>query len=466
MKEVIELSSDQKNAIKTMFSFLKSSETAFLLVGNAGSGKTTVISEFIDLLQTQLSGVNIVDIALCAPTHQALSILSSKLGIQHKFSSKQRVELNTLHSLLNLRPDITLEKLDYRNLEFNSSNVAKRIRENTLIICDESSMINDPIHDQIIEVCKLRRCKVIFVGDDAQLSPVSGIGKSKVFKTRPMARLTTNQRQLENSPLLSSLNILRKESITQFKTEESEETSIYTYNTESVKDYLTSMSGLFTLDVSNRDCINTKVLCYTNKRVDDYNRFIRKTIFKGNDTFYPGDFLKIESSRDRVGFNNHINKNVFADSVSSRSVSIMGNYYLTHVIKVIDSDGRSKELFVIDNDEVVKNGTVIAEKLEKQRLEVLHKVKSNPRNSYMWSNYFTNLESFHTTSDLFFEGRVIKPKTVSYGYAETVHKAQGSQFNNIFLDIKNINRYTKDEERRQLQYVGLSRTKYNAFILQ
>ena len=44
---------------------------------------------------------------------------------------------------------------------------------------------------------------------------------------------------------------------------------------------------------------------------------------------------------------------------------------------------------------------------------------------------------------------------------------QGSTYNNVFLDIKNINSYSRDEiTKRQLQYVGLSRTSDNAFILQ
>ena len=48
----------------------------------------------------------------------------------------------------------------------------------------------------------------------------------------------------------------------------------------------------------------------------------------------------------------------------------------------------------------------------------------------------------------------------------TVHKSQGSSINNVFIDMKDVSICRDKEELRQLQYVGVSRTKTNCYILQ
>ena len=67
---------------------------------------------------------------------------------------------------------------------------------------------------------------------------------------------------------------------------------------------------------------------------------------------------------------------------------------------------------------------------------------------------------------MIYDNRVVKNKTFDYGYAMTVFKAQGSNIDNVFIDIKDINRCKDDNTKRQMQYVGLSRTKNKIFLLQ
>jgi len=45
-------------------------------------------------------------------------------------------------------------------------------------------------------------------------------------------------------------------------------------------------------------------------------------------------------------------------------------------------------------------------------------------------------------------------------------RMQGSSYNEVFVDIRNINSCMDEAVRRQLQYVALSRTRHNAFIFQ
>ena len=84
----------------------------------------------------------------------------------------------------------------------------------------------------------------------------------------------------------------------------------------------------------------------------------------------------------------------------------------------------------------------------------------------MLFKYYKLYKSFTTPFDLCCDNRIIKKKSFEYGYACTVHKSQGSSIDNVFIDMWDISRDSNLLEQRQLQYVALSRTTENAFILQ
>ena len=85
--------------------------------------------------------------------------------------------------------------------------------------------------------------------------------------------------------------------------------------------------------------------------------------------------------------------------------------------------------------------------------------------SKKWKEYFGIMNSFATPFNLLYDNRVIKNKTFDYGYAMTVFKAQGSSIDNVFVDIKDINKCNDNNTKRQMQYVGLSRTKNKIFFI-
>ena len=83
--------------------------------------------------------------------------------------------------------------------------------------------------------------------------------------------------------------------------------------------------------------------------------------------------------------------------------------------------------------------------------------------AYYWKNIFANirgLENFTRNRD------GIEPNNLlNYGYAISVHKSQGTTIDNVFVDISNINTVRDKNELQQLQYVALSRTRGNAYVL-
>ena len=83
----------------------------------------------------------------------------------------------------------------------------------------------------------------------------------------------------------------------------------------------------------------------------------------------------------------------------------------------------------------------------------------------LWGRYYELLDSFATPIDLVFDNRVIVKKSFDYGYAQSVHKSQGSNYDEIFIDWRNIKSCRDEEFKRQLQYVAMSRTRSNVYLL-
>ena len=73
--------------------------------------------------------------------------------------------------------------------------------------------------------------------------------------------------------------------------------------------------------------------------------------------------------------------------------------------------------------------------------------------------------SFLTPIDMSFDGRIIRSKSIGYGYCLTTHKSQGSSFDSVLIDMENILRCTNKQELRQLQYVSMSRTRKDIHML-
>ena len=85
--------------------------------------------------------------------------------------------------------------------------------------------------------------------------------------------------------------------------------------------------------------------------------------------------------------------------------------------------------------------------------------------SKLWKEYFRVMESFTTPVDLVYGNRTVRKKTLDYGYCLSVHKSQGSNYDNILIDMGNLFTCKNKEELRQLQYVALSRTRNNISML-
>jgi tRNA(Met) C34 N-acetyltransferase TmcA len=140
--ESIDYTNDQKDALLLIKEFLEDkSENFFLLVGNAGTGKTTIAENI----------ANYADADMLAPTNAAVKKLIDRI----KSSYVNEDRFRTIHQQIYGAPDKETGKF-IRKQEFN---------ENRVYLIDESSMIDKKVLSDIIAGVGDKRTKIIFMGE-------------------------------------------------------------------------------------------------------------------------------------------------------------------------------------------------------------------------------------------------------------------------------------------------------------
>ena len=159
----------------------------FILCGYAGTGKSTISKVILDYYLKYFSKSEIIT---CAFTGMASKRIKEATGYN----------ASTIHSLLNL---------GYGNQQNNKSECEKL--DYKVILVDEASMINLSLFYQLIKAIP-EDTIIILVGDDAQLPP---IGEGNVFadllsKNLPIVKLDKIYRQSEDSVLTYFADFIRR----------------------------------------------------------------------------------------------------------------------------------------------------------------------------------------------------------------------------------------------------------------
>lgn len=444
----IVLGEEQQYALDYIKRWIRSRDTECLLEGPAGSGKSRILSSVLDYLHSIR-----MKYVLTAPTHKATLVMKQYTG----------KDAATLHSLLALSPKIDILELDFKDLEFECGD-AKTIPTNGIIICDEASMINDALYKFIQEQCEKRRCKVLYLSDFRQIQPVNKRGYSEVIHVKNQVHLTKIYRQDNESALTPVLAELRKHYLTHFDLDIREKGSTFVYT--DAKEFLSRIIDEFRKSIQHSDILNTKVLAYTNKRVKMFNQAIHKLLFESESEYNKLGFL---TGYDNVTWNNKTYHNgmdyIIINDPKKIDIVIPGfGVFPAYSLELYDSlDEDSDIIHILSKDIDKEYFDKLAEIIEDRRLSAV-RCENRQRRALYWKSYFEMMDSFCSPIDLYFDNRLIRRKTFDYGYASSVHKAQGSTFSSVAVDMKDIFKQKDPEELRQLQYVALSRTRKDAFI--
>ena len=178
----ITLTKEQKTIYNHLINFTQSSnpkDNEILLVGYAGTGKTTLMAKFInDLVENKICK----RIVMAAPTHKAVNIAKSKLfpDTNEDYDElKKTINIMTVHRLLNYQSYVGQEGEKF----FAKGKIEPNWSIYDLIVVDECSMLSNQIIGDIKELIGKEansKVKVIYVGDPAQLPPVNH-PDSKIF---------------------------------------------------------------------------------------------------------------------------------------------------------------------------------------------------------------------------------------------------------------------------------------------
>lgn len=450
---------------------------AILLQGYAGTGKTTTISALVRVVQ-QLGIVS--DIAVSAPTNKAVMVL-------RKSGSLGNVTYATIHSLFGLK-EHTDPKTGKRYFKQNLGDQGARIEEFDLLIIDEVSMLQraneeDPnkrmeedvdFYELINAHVTHRGLKLIVMGDPIQIPPVNSpdaVPFDPALREQYGIRkeeLTQIMRQASDNPILGYATQLRMEYKTgnvKPITHINEETNCGLQVLVPGEEVGKVLQKLFCSPEFKADADYAKVLAWTNDTVNLYNREIRKMLY-GTDfpaRYIKGEYLVVDTPvfhpiEDRILFLTSEEGVIMNDPVPHKIVH--GAYKLgfgrapervdTDIpallidVRVQRIEGPVQHRIAVLTDE----GEAQFRRLQDMFKATILKSPFDQRKS-LWSTYYKN------------EKRV---GWFKYNYALTVHKSQGSTYDNVLMLDWDINKNRKIEERNRIKYVAATRARHMLYI--
>lgn len=448
----------QQQALEKLSDWYNSKELECTLSGYAGTGKTFILKYFLE---------NVVDksFTITAPTHKALRVLESQVGRKGM----------TLHSLHGLKPNIDLVNFDIENPQFDPLNPSK-IQNYNLIVIDECSMINNSLFRLNSAKAKEYNVKILYVGDPLQLPPVNEEISDTFATVTNRVELNEIVRQEEGNPLLELFSLLRYD----IQNHTNKFLQYIVRNRSNIKDGIgyeiipTSMFRdklieTFKSDTFHNNIEYLRVAAYTNSAITNWNTIIRdQVIGKDADIIHINDLF--------LAYNTIVDE--FKEAIILNSED-----YIIHDIRPYFSDENIKTFAVnlqsMYDGHVTQPFLVVDTKNEtfnryKQILTHLYNRAANHAQGG-WYAYYKFKNRFLTNTRFTIDtvnGVKYINKDIDYGYAMTVHKMQGSTFDNVAIDLTNIvfqdTRWGRKENdidiRNKLIYVALSRAKNSAII--
>jgi energy-coupling factor transporter ATP-binding protein EcfA2 len=427
------LNEQQQAAVRALQQFLSEDEKKlFLLAGYPGTGKSTTIVQVVRLL---IAGAGL-KVVLTAPTNKAVAVLKQMASEQGL-----RVDCMTIHQLLGLS---LVKRGKEKALERTSPSYLELF---DLVVVDECSMVNRDLWDWIQQAVSNLRCrsKIVLMGDPAQLNPVNEL-KSPSFTVPDKAILTQVVRQGDGNPLLEVLKRCRQamKQRSPFQplmhTTEDRQSGMVLVNSTTLLNYACKRVQQFEQE-PNR----FRILCWTNKRVDYYNRLLRRQLYGNHASRFlvSERLITMESATAPDG-----KMVVLPTSIEFTITNIEEQRYegyRTWCLTVLpDSYETERQLYILHEDEQLRFDS------ESQRL--LNDAKRNP---FLWRRYYRHLETFAQVRPCF---------------ALTVHNSQGSTFEEVGIDGDDLRKRLGDGDRSSIReynrlfYVGASRAKRRVLV--
>lgn len=427
----------------------KTNNKLFLLKGFAGTGKTSITNSLIQNLPKIKHRA-----VLLAPTGRAAKVMSH-------FAKQQAY---------------TIHKHIYYPKNQNGSfsyNLKPNKFKNTLFIVDEASMIadndgqfferNSLLDDLMLYVYSGEGCRLLLMGDTAQLPPVNSLHspaldirnlESRYQKDVSHVELTEVVRQEKKSGILYNATKLRESLNQTFY-------SNFEFQTKGFKDIIrlresSEIQEAIEDAYNNYGTEHTSIIVRSNKRAVLYNKQIRKVILDNEDELTAGDLLMVV-------------KNNYFWLKDSSEVSFIANGDTLEILRIYafrEYYGfRFAEVSVqlIDYPNQPPFDTVLLlNTLESEQASLSHQ-DSQRLYEEVLLDYEEETSSYKKYQKVK-ENPYFNALQVKFSYAITCHKSQGGQWDIIFIEKPYLPNGADEEYYRWL-YTALTRSTKKVYLL-
>jgi len=444
--------SDQSAALKKLAAYIcdNSNDVIFLMTGYAGTGKTSVISSAVktlDLLRMKS--------VLLAPTGRAAKVLSSYSG----------------------KPAFTIHKKIYRQKSLKdgigSFKLDRNLSKDTFFIVDEASMVSNSSNDSslfgsgrllddLIEyVYSGNECKLILVGDTAQLPPIGSVVSAALNPEKLgsygfgliSCELRQVVRQSESSGILMNATRIRL----QVAEEDLVHPSIDCINYPDIK-RITGEELIEEIASSYGSCglEGTIIVVNSNKMANRYNQGIRNRIFYREEEISPGDMVMV------------VKNNYFILEEEDDGAGFIANGDIAEVRKIRKYEERYGFRFA---EMVLKFPDYNMEVESKVMLDVLTlETPALPadRNKELYQNIladYLHIKARRKQYEAVRDDPYFNALQIKFAYAVTCHKAQGGQWERVFIDQGMFNRNEITIDYLRWFYTALTRSTDRVYLV-
>jgi exodeoxyribonuclease-5 len=406
----------------SQYIFSKTPNSIYLLKGYAGTGKTTIVSTIVNnLWKAKMSAV------LLAPTGRAAKVISN-------YSKK---EAFTIHKKIYFP-----KKSSGGGVKFV---LQPNKHKNTIFIVDEASMIPDTpgdsklfengslLDDLMQYVYSGHKCKLLLIGDTAQLPPVKldvspALDENKLAlnynKEVTKMELDEVVRQEQDSGILVNATTLRETLASDFF-------DTFKFELKDFKDIVRLIDGYEIMDAINDAYSSlgneeTAIIVRSNKRANMYNQQIRSRILFNENELSSGDYLMVVKNNyfwikptTEAGF--IANGDIIEILEIFNIIEIYGFRFAEVKVRMVDYPRMRPFETVLLLDTIDAETPSLSYEDSNRLYQEVMKDYENETSNYKKFLKVKNNKHFNALQ-------------VKFSYAITCHKSQGGQWHTVFVE--------------------------------
>ena len=460
----INLNDDQIESLQEMWEWYRDNqEDYFRLIGPAGTGKSTVITVFLRYLIDNYK-IKESKILMCSAFNKAVKVIREKLWENNLAG----VTSGTLCQALALREKKDRDRITFTRIPGESA----PIEDYQLVIIDESSTIAEDVWKYIREAQTLGhvetlpfldyskfnsyqefqeyleernnperagKLRIILMGDPYQLPPINEPESKALCEPMQQAQLETVMRH--GGAILEYVTDIRKNIHAAPSYPVSNVNDAKGLWVIDSKGWFATMAKGFKSENYKTNAQYCRAIAWTNKRVTYLNQKIRNFLGFGTSRWVVGERLVAMSPFFTQGKGECLLTTSQEAEILEISQGVLGKYDIYW--------------FTVRTDELNQVSIPVLHESAQKAFSIEQQELANAK---QWGKFWSLREMY---------------ADVAYSYALTAHKAQGSTFNNVWVDLPNFLQNTRSNkakigrvrESAQLAYVGASRASERLFIL-